>query len=562
MEATTTELARMTRLKRASSIALGVAAALCLLIGVRWLGVRADDGTNPSLPDPVGESARQHYANCRIGLAVGRDQHANFSIVPRLNAGSYLDFGSELPAPGPTDAEYVPMIRLYQGGPATRTCAFEGDFGTTPALDAAFAAVVQANPGMLWIVGNEPDRVGQDNVCPQQYAEAYHDAYAFIKQRDPSAQVAVAGLVQVTPMRMDYLDIVWDTYVTRYGEPIPVDVWSMHIYVLSEQDDGDAHLAVGADPSLRIPFAHDGNCANPATLCHSEHDKISLFKGQVVRMRQWMKDHGQQDKPLVLTEFGILKPFHYPDPYNPKSDGFCSVITCPSPDNEPDCFCDEANKTFHPTRVATFLESTLAYLLSAKDLALGFPADNNRLVQQLLWFRLATNTLDGLGHASNLADPDEPGPGGEWALTTVGQTWQDFVQALTPTVNLRTTAVLTTTGYLLPGGDASVTLLAHGVNNGDSEMSDVVTVTFYADEALTIPLGSTTLTSVPGCARREVSVALQATWPGIGTGPRNYWFRLDSGGAVTETDESDNTGVGTAYIYGHAAFLPVALRGH
>jgi hypothetical protein len=546
-EETTTATAQITRSKRAPGVVLACAAALCLLVSTRSVGARAADMADSALLYPAGDAALYQYANCRLGLTVAREQHAEFSIVPRLNAGSYLDFGSGLPAPGPVAAEYFPMLRLHQGGAADRTCEFDGTFSISPPLDAGFGAIVEANPGMLWIVGNEPDRVGQDNICPQQYAQAYHDVYAFIKEHDPSAQVAVAGLVQVTPMRIDYLDIVWDSYLARYGEPMPVDVWSMHIYVLSEQDDGDAHLAVGADRSLRVRFATDGNCANTATVCHAEHDDVGLFQAQVVRMRQWMKDHGQQDRPLILTEFGILKPYHY---Y-----GQCSVEKCPAGDVD-GCFCDETKRTFHPLRVEAFLTSTLDYLLNETDPNLGYPADNDRLVQQSLWFRLATLSVDGLGHASNLADPDD-----EWTLTVVGQGWQDYVQAIMPTVNLRATAVPTTTGHLLPGGDASVTLLAHVINNGDLVISDEVTVTFYADEALTVPLGSTTITNIPGCARRELSVALQAVWPGAGIGAHDYWFQLDAGGALSETDETDNVGEGIAYIFGHATFLPLAFRG-
>jgi hypothetical protein len=521
-----------------------------LLLWPRHLGAQALQEDGAADPGPVVAAGPHQYPNCRIGLAVSPDQHANFSIVDRVNAGTHLDFGINLPPAGPGEAEYIPMVRLAQGGPATRTCEFDGYYGFIPPLDASLGAIVEANPGLLWVIGNEPDRAGQDNVCPQQYADAFHDAYVFIKQHDPSAQVAVAGLVQVTPMRVDYLDIVWDSYLAKYGEPMPVDVWTMHIYVLSEQDEGDAHLAVGADASKRIPFAADGNCADPDTICHAEHDDFDLFKGQVVLMREWMEQHGQQEKPLLLTEFGILKPYHY---Y-----GLCSVEQCP-PGDVDGCFCDEGKQTFHPGRVSDFLLATLTYLLGENDPSIGFPADNDRLVQQVLWYRLATREVDGLGHASNIADPDETS-GGEWALTAVGQEWQEYVREIPPTVNLRATSVPATTGHLLPGGDASVTLIAHMVNNGNSAVSDALTVTFYSAGAEREFLGSTAVTSVPGCARRGVAVRMTVVWPGAEVGSNEYVFELDSGNAVAETDESDNEGAGTAHVYGEAVFLPMAVR--
>ncbi len=72
-----------------------------------------------------------------------------------------------------------------------------------PALtEASLGNLVRAMPGSIWIVGNEPDRGPSPGSCsqgaqgdtfPEVYARAYHDVYAFIKQRDPSARIANAG---------------------------------------------------------------------------------------------------------------------------------------------------------------------------------------------------------------------------------------------------------------------------------------------------------------------------------------------------------------------------------
>ncbi len=68
--------------------------------------------------------------------------------------------------------------------------------------------VVEANPGVIWLIGNEPDCIWQDNVRPEEYARIYHDLYAFIKSRDASSQVAAGGIVQPTPLRLEYLNRV------------------------------------------------------------------------------------------------------------------------------------------------------------------------------------------------------------------------------------------------------------------------------------------------------------------------------------------------------------------
>ena len=130
-------------------------------------------------------------------------------------------------------------------------------------LDENFANYLQQNPGGLWAIGNEVDRGpnpgdiygGQGDMYPETYAVAYHEIRAFIKKHDPTARTAISGLVQVTPSRLRYLDRVWNEYFRRYGTPMPVDVWNMHVYVLPEVEadgitpNGIANIPVGVDPN-------------------------------------------------------------------------------------------------------------------------------------------------------------------------------------------------------------------------------------------------------------------------------------------------------------------------
>ncbi len=97
----------------------------------------------------------------------------------------------------------------------------------------------------------------QGDTHPEVYAQAYHDVYHFIKQRDRTAQVSPSALVEVTPARLQYLDIVWNTYRSMYGHDMPVDLWTMHLYVLSEahangQPNDVASIPLGVDPALAI----------------------------------------------------------------------------------------------------------------------------------------------------------------------------------------------------------------------------------------------------------------------------------------------------------------------
>jgi hypothetical protein len=69
-----------------------------------------------------------------------------------------------------------------------------------------------------------------------------------------------------------------------------------------------------------------------------------------------MKEQGQQDKPLIVTEYGIVMPSDY---------------------------------GFPPERVEAFMLNTFEFFRTAADPALGYPADGYRLVQRWCWFSLA-----------------------------------------------------------------------------------------------------------------------------------------------------------------------------
>jgi hypothetical protein len=484
------------------------------------------------------------FGNCRFGLAVWGYQMDQFDIVSNLNVGWRIDFLTRQAPAGPPETEYVQMIRVGQDRGGSDQCGEDYGYWVYPRLkDTGLGALVDANPGSLWIVGNEVDRINQGDTCPQQYAEAYHEVYHYIKGRDTTAQVAVSGLVEVTPGRLQYLDIMWETYADKYGVPMPVDVWTMHAYALAETNDGDAHIALGTDAGLAIPQSF--HCPDPYSMCHAEHDDMGLFVGQVLAMRQWMKGRGQQDRPLLITEYNLLKPYHY---Y-----GRCFVTSCPAGGLD-GCFCDENKETFHPVRVADYLEATFDYLRTARDPELGYPADDYRLVQQWLWYRLATDEFDELGHASNLTDPDAG-----YALTVPGQRWRDYVTAIPPTINLLPVQVPTVAGSPLDGGGtASVTLSAVVKNSGNNAVHEPVAVTFYSDEDLTIAIGSVTFSNLGGCARPQTVVT--TTWDGLALGPHPFWVKVDSAEAISESKETDNIMGGWVAIVLPRILLPLVHR--
>ncbi len=498
------------------------------------------------LPVVLNHSGSQEtFPNCRYGVAVLNVTQTNW--LPTLNVGWYLDFGAHV-STGPGNVEFVQVIRIRQN---KNGCTYLPGYSVTPPLtDIGLGALVAANPGALWIVGNEPDRgpsppsctVGaQDDTYPQVYAQAYHDVYHFIKERDATAQVAVAGLVEVTPGRLQYLDRVWQTYLQLYNTPMPVDVWNMHLYILSEalpdgQPNGIANIAVGTDPALAMresPGNREG-CVNPTDniYCFAEHDSLTILAQQIAAMRTWMKQHGQQNKPLILSEYSQLFPFEDYD----------------HPDNPTTCWVqDEYGKCFTPARVSNFMTRTFNYLETAADPQLGYRIDNNRLVQQWLWFSV---NYHGAGSASNLVTDTLT------SLTRVGQVFSSTVNNLATFIDVLPGSVANPVAfYSAPDEAVTVTLSVDVYNIGNTFTTDLLTVTFYSNADLTGVIDSQILTkSVGGCSRRAQTVT--ATWPNLTSGPHPYWVQVEGDAPRTQ----NNVVQGTILVNPLQVFLPVVLR--
>jgi len=478
---------------------------------------------------------------CRYGVAAWGKQ---LQWLPIWRAGWTLDFGAHKPPPGIT-AEFVQVIRVRQN---KNGCTYLDGYTTRPALtDDELGALIAAVPGALWIVGNEPDRgpnpenclgPGQDDTYPEVYARAYHDTYHFIKQRDPSALVANAGLIQVTPGRLQYLDKMWAEYRRLYGADMPVDVWNMHLYILPEalpdgSPNGIANIALGTDPALAIrESGGDPNrCSDPSVYCFAEHDDMGVFAEQIVAMRTWMKAHGQQDKPLILSEYSLLYPYEL---------------------DEEGCFLqDEYGQCFTPQRVRTFLSRSFEYLETAADPNLGYPRDGNRLVQQWLWYAAYT---PGAGAASNLVNPNAT------ALTLVGEQFRDAVETQRAAINLWPAAAGSYSAYIGSSvGTATAGLWVDILNSGNTNSRAPFTITFYADSQLSQPIGSLSFAgTLRGCSIGPQRVGVQ--WAGLTAGVHAFWVKVDSSNMVVEDDETDNVASGIVTVYHYGTFLPIIYR--
>ena len=264
--------------------------------------------------------------------------------VERLGIGWYLNWGVEVMPARPEGIAFWQMVRVSKEG-------YRPD-------EAEIRAAVAVNPGSVWLIGNEPDVVWQDNTTPERYAELYHELYHFLKSADATCQVAIGGVSQPTPLRLAYLERVLVAYQSRYGEPMPVDVWNVHGFLLREERGSwGVSIPPGFEATAGVLYGIE------------DHDDLEAFQSQILSFRRWMAQHGQRDRPLVVSEYGILMPVDY---------GF-----------------DQA-------RVKAFMYATFDFFSTATDEHVGYPQDSNRLVQWWAWYSLADTTYP----TGNLFDPE------------------------------------------------------------------------------------------------------------------------------------------------------------
>jgi hypothetical protein len=282
----------------------------------------------------------------------------------RLGAGWYIDwqarrrFANQKP-------EHWQMVRLG------KDCIY-------PNLEA-IRWLASHYQGAVWIIGNEPDNIWQDNLPPEDYARIYHDLYAWIKDADPIAKVAVAGVTQGTPLRLAYLDRVLAAYQANYQETMPTDWWTVHGFVLREERG-----SWGAEIPTGFGSTQQGALYEPADVGSLAH-----FQELVLNFRSWMAARGYRDTPLAITEFGILA---------------------------------SVDHGYSPEVVAQYLAETFTWLEQASDPQVGYPGDDDHLVQRWAWFSL----YDKLYTNSNLAViPTD-------MLTEAGRAFRTFVEERRP----------------------------------------------------------------------------------------------------------------------------------
>ena len=289
---------------------------------------------------------------------------ADYAGADELGFGWYLDWATRRHPQKPNGIEFVQTLHG----------------GTSQALEET----IRANPGSLWIVGNEPETRGQGEHTPQEYAHLYHGVYYFIKGIDPQAQVAIGGVVMPSPLRLKWLERCLDYYEATYGEPMPIDVWNIHMQILQEKRHGwGCGIPVGLDEDEGRLYEVVDNC------------NVGAFRQLIVEFRTWLYEQGERQKPVIISEYGVLMP----SSYLPQGD----------------------------ESVLDFMEGTFDYLMTARDPQLGCPADGGRLVQRWAWFSLNFPFYEDTPGGFNGALYDWQNPD---QLTIFGEFYRDYVSSV------------------------------------------------------------------------------------------------------------------------------------
>lgn len=478
--------------------------------------------------DTVPPDTYDPTRNCRFGGTASGDNAHEIEWLSTFGTGTFVGFTADQPN-NTFGQELLRLIRVDQNKDANGNYI---DGYTTVPVASHIEDIANGRLGYIWMIGNEIERgFSQDDILPEMYAVAYHDLYNLIKTADPTARIAVGGMVQATPSRLQYMTKVYDEYRRLYGTQMPVDVWNVHVYPLPEltrlgAPNNIAGVALGTDPSIGLFVSDelDVSCNDHTdnVMCYTEHTALGMIDQQIRAFRQWMVDRGYKNHPLIISEMAVILPWG----------------------EEPSCFRDENGRCFSRDRTAEYMEDVFAYLLEARDLTLGYAQDDYKLVQNWNWFSIYN---DGVGFSSNLVGGGfvDKEPGDPTALTPVGQKFKQIIQDTPNKPDLFYIDHIESWSVNSDGLNEVDIDITFG-NTGHVLLDDTVTASLYENRDNPQILATRTInTDLYGCGLNRATASF--TWVADEIGINQYWIQLDRSNAINELDETNNE-VGGVFI--------------
>jgi len=379
--------------------------SICILFTVLMLAVgpvSASPRSSATVQQPQVATVATTQT-CHFGIAVvspftGYD-------LSSLGVGSYIDFKRDRTTNVPANIDYYAVL-------------YVGHKSTNDYYKPLLPTIIANNPGGTWIVGNEPDSEVnyQDHLSAQAYAQRFFEMATSIRHLDPSAKIGFGPIIQASPVRLYYLTLAMNKLVQLAGSSAAahalIDFYPIHAYNLNEAELYDASgksISWGAG----VPVGFNAASWPAPELIHPEWGEtwktydINIFKTRVTAFRQWMKDQGEQNKPMWITEYGSLFP----------------------PEGNPYLYASDQDS-------ANYMVQTYDFMLGYQDPSLGYAADSYRLVQKWTWFSLNDTRSHFGGSLYNPANQ---------RLTPVGEKFYAYDPSLTAV------PVTNPDVYVLPG---------------------------------------------------------------------------------------------------------------
>jgi uncharacterized repeat protein (TIGR02543 family) len=142
----------------------------------------------------------------------------------------------------------------------------------------------------------------------------------------------------------------------------------------------------------------------------------------------------------------------------------------------------------------------------------------------------------------------------------MGKAFRDHVQAEPTYVNLVVDEVGSKVISYADDETATASISVRLRNSGNVPLQESFKVTFYRDQALTQPIGSTTITdAIAGCASRAYSAAIE--WTDLPKGSHPFWVKIDSENKINERppNKDDNIGSGQLEVTGPVYALNIEI---
>jgi hypothetical protein len=212
-----------------------------------------------------------------------------------------------------------------------------------------------------------------------------------------------------------------------------------------------------------------------------------------------MADRGYRNRPLYVSEYGILMPESY---------------------------------GFPPSLVNHFMTPTFDFLLNSTDEKLGYTADNNRLVQRLAWYSTIDPSFNGSLYQSTTNDALTP----PFELTAIGNNFGTYAEAITVTSDFKLLGVTQKAGTSLAGSQGiTLTFKAAVANAGNNQLPAAAVVRFYLGDPAAggLELGSTNV-QMAGCGSLGTT---EFTWTNVPVSANGQYVyaRLQASGVDTQT---------------------------